>query len=63
MHPILFSLGPFTLHSYGLCMALGILCAYAALAKLAARRGVASEPLSNLVVALVLVGLAGARAF
>ena len=63
MHPILFSLGPFALHSYGLCMALGILCAYAALAKLAARRGVASGPLSDLVVALVLAGLAGARAF
>ncbi len=63
MHPILFRLGPFNLHSYGLCMALGVLCAYVFLAKLAARRGIAYESLSNLVVALVFVGLAGARTF
>ena len=63
MHPILFSLGPFALHSYGLCMALGILCAYAVLVRLAQRRGIASESLSDLVVALVLAGLAGARSF
>lgn len=63
MHPTLFTLGPFTLHSYGLCMAVGILCAYALLAKCAARRGVASESLANLVTGLVLAGLAGARAF
>ena len=63
MHPILFRLGPFTLHTYGLCMALGILFAYWFLAKLAARRGIAAESLSNLVMGLVLVGLAGARTF
>ena len=63
MHPILFSIGPFTLHAYGACMAAGILAAYFFLARLAARRGVASDSLSNLVVALVLVGLAGARTF
>lgn len=63
MHPILFSLGPFRLHAYGACMAAGILCAYAVLARLAERRGVAAESLANLVVALVLAGLAGARTF
>ena len=63
MHPVLFTLGPFTLHSYGLCMAVGILCAYAVLARLVARRGEDPDALANLVVALVLVGLAGARTF
>ena len=63
MHPVLFRLGPFTLHSYGLCMAVGILCAYWFLARLAARRGIAADSLANLVTALVLVGLAGARSF
>ena len=63
MHPVLFTLGPFTLHSYGLCMAVGILCAYAVLARLVARRGEDPDTLANLVVALVLVGLAGARTF
>ena len=63
MHPVLFTLGPFTLHSYGLCMAVGILCAYAVLSRLVARRGEDPDALANLVVALVLVGLAGARTF
>ena len=63
MHPILFHAGPFTLHTYGLCMALGILAAYFFLARLAARRGIGADFLANLVVALVLVGLAGARTF
>ena len=63
MFPILFTLGPFTLHTYGLCLALGVLCAYAVLARLVPRRGENPDALANLVVALVLVGLAGARTF
>ena len=63
MHPTLFTVGPFTLHTYGLCMALGILFAYSVLVRIAARRGIAAESLANLVMGLVLVGLAGARTF
>ena len=63
MLPRLFSIGPFTLHTYGLCMALGILCAYAVLSRLVRRRGESPDTLANLVVGLVLVGLAGARSF
>ena len=63
MFPRLSSIGPFTLHTYGLCMALGILCAYAVLSGLVRRRGESPDTLANLVVGLVLVGLAGARSF
>lgn len=63
MHPILFSIGSFSLHTYGLCMAVGILCAYAVLVRLVRRRGENPDTLANLVVALVAVGLAGARSF
>ena len=63
MLPRLFSIGPFTLHTYGLCMALGILCSYAVLSRLVRRRGESPETLANLVVGLVLGGLAGARSF
>ena len=63
MQPELFSLGHFTLHSYGVCMALGILSAYAALRALAKGRGWDADALGNLVTLLVFGGLAGARFF
>ena len=63
MHPILFRLGEITIHSYGLCMALGILCAYAILQKLARPRGLDPDRLSTMVLILVFSGLAGARLF
>ena len=44
-------------------MALGILCAYAALLKLGRRSGLDPDRLGNLVVLLVFSGLAGARLF
>ncbi len=61
MHPFLFRLGGFTLHSYGLCMAIGILCAFAVLQKLASARGYHAERLSTLTTILVFSGIAGAR--
>lgn len=63
MQPELFSLGHFTLHSYGVCMAFGVLSAYAALRALARRREWDADSLGNLVALLVFGGLAGARVF
>lgn len=63
MHPELFRLGDFALHSYGACLAAGILAAYYALMRLARRRGMDEGRLSNLVTLLVVGGLAGARVF
>lgn len=59
----LFTIGPFTLHSYGLCMAVGIICAYMLLCKLAKLRGISENDVSNAVMVSVLAGIAGARAF
>lgn len=63
MHPILFRLDEigFALHSYGLCMALGILCGYAVLSRLTRQRGMPGEQLDRLVLLVVASGLAGAR--
>ena len=63
MHPILFRLDEigFALHSYGLCMALGILCGYAVLSRLTRTRGMPSERLDRLVLLVVFSGLLGAR--
>ena len=63
MHPILFRLDEigFALHSYGLCLALGILFGYAALSRLTRARGMPPERLDRLVLIVVVAGLAGAR--
>ena len=63
MQSVLFRLGSFTVHSYGVCMAFGILSAYWVLLKLGRRAGLDEGSLGNLVVLLVFSGLAGARLF
>ena len=67
MFPILFRIGPFTLHTYGLLVAAGILAGMAVIQRQAARDGLTGEPvresLSRLALFLVLGGLVGARAF
>ena len=63
MHSVLLRLGEFQLHSYGLCMAVGILCAYGVLVRLGRSRGFSSDALANLLAILVVCGLAGARTF
>ena len=63
MHSVLLRLGEFQLHSYGLCMAAGILCAYGVLVRLGRSRGFSPDRLSNLLALLVVCGLAGARLF
>ena len=63
MHSVLLRLGEFQLHSYGLCMAAGILCAYGVLVRLGRSRGFSPDRLANLLALLVVCGLAGARLF
>lgn len=63
MQSVLFSLGNFAVHSYGVCMAAGILSAHCVLLRLGRRGAIPAEKLGNLVVLLVFSGLAGARAF
>lgn len=63
MFSTLFHLGPLTLHSYGLCLAIGILACYGVLVRRARPHGLPEGPLGNLVVLLVASGLVGARLF
>ena len=61
MHPDLISIGPLNIKTYGCFMALGFLAAWQVLAWLCRRGGRAPEPLSNLLIALMLTGVLGSR--
>ncbi|HUY18494.1 MAG TPA: prolipoprotein diacylglyceryl transferase [Candidatus Binataceae bacterium] len=61
MIPVLLRLGPITVYSYGLMMALGFLAADLVIASECRRRGIVPEFSSAVVVWAAIVGLAGAR--
>lgn len=61
MIPVLFQLGPITIYSYGLMMALGFVAADLMLTAECGRRGIKSEYGSSLVVWGAIGGLIGAR--
>ena len=64
MYPTLFTIGPFTVHSFGLCVALGFLAALFAMTRLARRGlvpGLPEEGVSPLVICAMVGGAAGAR--
>ena len=58
----LFSIGPFTVHGYGLMMAIGILAAYFMVEYRAKKRGMAEDAIFNMAVWAVCGGLLGAKA-
>lgn len=63
MFPILFKIGPFTIYSYGLAMAVAALvCAYL-LAKDAARHKISKDTVFDFLFTCVLWGILGARLF
>jgi phosphatidylglycerol---prolipoprotein diacylglyceryl transferase len=59
--PILLKLGPITIYSYGLMVALGFIVADLLLTLECRRRGICVEYASSLVVWAAVAGLAGAR--
>lgn len=61
MFPILLKLGPITLYSYGLMMALGFVAADLIIASECRRRGITTEYASSLVLWAAISGLVGAR--
>ncbi len=64
MHPTLFEIGPFTLHSFGLMAALGFLAALVAMTALAKRglaAGLSPDGVSQLLVMTMVGGALGAR--
>ena len=61
MHPDLFSIGFLHIRTYGACMALGFLAAWQVLAWRCRRMGRNPEPLSNLLLLMMVVGVVGSR--
>ncbi|MEW5911449.1 MAG: prolipoprotein diacylglyceryl transferase family protein, partial [Thermodesulfobacteriota bacterium] len=59
MYPILFSIGPFTVHTYGVMLALGAALGLWLLGRLARRAGLDADRVSSLALWLLLSGLLG----
>ncbi len=63
VHPILIQLGPLTLRTYGLLIAIGFLAACWLFRKRANRLGMDDAAATNLMILLLLSGIAGARVY
>ncbi len=63
MHPILFKLGPITIYTYGVMVALGIFFGSLILVKLAEKEGIKKEDITDTAFWSVVAGLIGARLF
>lgn len=61
MHPDLFSIGPLTLHSYGLFVALGFIAGILTAIKLGKSAGITSNSIMDLGFLIILTGLIGSR--
>lgn len=61
MHPILFRIGPFTLHTYGLFVSAGVLLAIALAVKQARREGLDPQKMLDLGFYLLLASIIGSR--
>ena len=63
MIPVLFHLGPLTVYSYGLMMALGFLAADYVIRLECVRRGLNPEYSSSIVITGAVAGLVGSRIY
>ncbi|MBP9128069.1 MAG: prolipoprotein diacylglyceryl transferase [Elusimicrobia bacterium] len=63
MYPILFHLGPITLHTYGLLAALGFLAGYALATRRAKQAGLSPSLVGDALTPVVVSGILGARIF
>ena len=63
MIPVLFHLGPLTVYSFGLMMALGFLAADYVIRLECVRRGYDPEYSSSIVIAAAVMGLVGSRLY
>lgn len=62
MHPILFKLGPLSIHSYGLMLALSFVIGAQIALREGARRGLPADQLSTLCLWILSLAVVGARA-
>ncbi len=63
MHPILFKIGPITIYTYGVMVAIGIFVGSLILIKLAEREGLSTKDVADTAFWSVIAGLIGARLF
>jgi len=61
MHPDLFKIGPITIHTYGVFVALGIFCAVFCAMRLSEKEGISPSLISDLCFWIILGGVLGAR--
>ncbi len=61
MHPVLFTFGPITLHTYGLCVALGVLLAVWLAGRRARSEGLSRDAFLDLALWLIVASIVGAR--
>ena len=62
MFPVIISLGPFKVYTYGLFVAAGVFAALGLALRIARYRKITPEFINNLFVGMVVCGIAGARA-
>jgi len=63
MCPVLFHIGDFAIHTYGVCVALGVLLALLLMRKSALREGWSAEETADLVLWFTVASFLGARLF
>ena len=62
MHPDLFSIGPFTLHTYGVFVALGFAVAVLVTIRLGRAQGFSTQQVMDLAFVMMLWAIVGSRA-
>jgi len=63
MGPILFKIGPVTIYSYGFMLALAFLATTTLAMRHAAKEGIASEKILDLMLVILITGIIGSRIF
>jgi phosphatidylglycerol---prolipoprotein diacylglyceryl transferase len=61
LHPILFKLGPLTLYTYGLCLAIGFIAGMTATWFEAKRRGVNPDRIFDMAILAIIAAIVGSR--
>ena len=62
MHPDLFSIGPFTLHTYGVFVALGFAVAVLVTIRLGRAQGFSTQQVMDMAFVMMLWAIVGSRA-
>lgn len=63
MFPVLVKIGPFTLHTYGFLLAVGVLAAILLTLKLSKKRNIDQRVMADFLFYTILIGLVGAKVF